>query len=82
MKQYFQAMILGPIISMMGNKKMGTVFAPPTHDDYNFLIELFEAGKLKPVIDRRFQLNELSEAFQYYGDGHAIGKIVITVEPE
>ena len=82
MKQYFQAMILGSMISMMGSMKMGTVFAPPTHDDFNFLIELFEAGKFAPVLDRRFPLSELAEALQYYGDGHAIGKIVITIEQE
>jgi NADPH:quinone reductase-like Zn-dependent oxidoreductase len=82
MKQYFQAMLLGPLISMVGSKKMGTVFAPPTHKDYYYLIELFEAGKLTPVIDKRFPLSELAEAFQYYGDGHAIGKIIITVEQE
>ena len=80
MKQYFQAMLLGPLISMVGSKKMGTVFAPPTHEDYNFLIELFEAGKLTPVIDRRFPLSELAEALRYYGEGHAQGKVVITVE--
>jgi len=82
MKQYFQAMLLGSMISMMGRKKIGTVFAPPTLNDYNFLIELFEAGKLIPVIDRRFQLSELAEALKYYGDGHAVGKVVITLEPE
>ena len=44
-----------------------------------FLIELFEAGKLVPVIDRRYPLSEVSEALRYYGEGHAQGKIVITV---
>jgi NADPH:quinone reductase-like Zn-dependent oxidoreductase len=82
MKQYFQAMLLGPLISMVGSKKMGTVFAPPTHEDYNFLIELFEAGKLTPVIDRCYPLSELAEALRYYGEGHAVGKVVITVEHE
>ena len=75
-----QAMLLGPLISMMGSKKMGTVFAPPTHEDYLFLIELFEAGKFAPVIDRRYPLSEVAEALQYYGEGHARGKVVITVE--
>jgi len=41
--------------------------------------ELFEAGKIKPVIDRCYKLNETAEAFQYYGEGHARGKVVITV---
>lgn len=80
MKQYFQAMLLGPLISMTGNKKMGTVFAPPKREDYLFLIELYEAGKLAPAIDRSFPLSEVPEALRYYGEGHAQGKVVITVE--
>lgn len=81
MNQYFQAMLLGPLISRMGSKKMCAVFAPPTHEDYLFLIELFEAGKLVPVIDRHYPLNEVAEALRYYGEGNARGKVVITVEP-
>ena len=77
--QYFQAMLLGPLLSVMGSKKMGTVFAPPTQKDYAFLIELFETGKLVPVIDRRYSLNELAEALRYYGEGHSQGKIVINI---
>jgi NADPH:quinone reductase-like Zn-dependent oxidoreductase len=77
--QYFQAMLLGPLLSVMGNKKMGTVFAPPTQKDYAFLIELFEAGRLVPVIDRRYPLDEVAEALRYYGEGHSQGKIVITI---
>ena len=80
MNQYFQAMLLGPLISRMGSKKMCAVFAPPTHEDYLFLIELFEAGKLVPVIDRHYPLNEVAEALRYYGEGNARGKVVITVE--
>ena len=80
MSQYFQAMLLGPLISRMGSKKMGTVFAPPTQKDLDFLIELFESGKVVPVIDRRYPLSEVAEALRYYGEGHARGKVVITVE--
>jgi NADPH:quinone reductase-like Zn-dependent oxidoreductase len=82
MKQYFQAMLLGPLISMTGSKKVGTVFAPPTREDYLFLIKLYETGKLVPVIDRRYQLSEVAEALRYYGEGHARGKVVITVEQD
>jgi hypothetical protein len=53
MSQYFQAMLLGPLISMVGRKKMGTVFAPPTQKDYDFLIELYEAGKVARARVRR-----------------------------
>jgi NADPH:quinone reductase-like Zn-dependent oxidoreductase len=45
-----------------------------------FIKELLEAGKVKPVIDRRYPLREVPEAIRYLGEGHAKGKIVITVE--
>lgn len=80
--QYFQAMLLGPVISIMDNKEMGTVFSPPTQEDLKFLIELYEAGKLAPVIDRTYPLSETAEALRYYGEGNARGKIVITMEQE
>ena len=47
--------------------------------DLAFMIELFEAGKVVPVIDRRYPLSEVPEAFRYFGEGHAQGKVVITV---
>jgi NADPH:quinone reductase-like Zn-dependent oxidoreductase len=48
--------------------------------DLAFMKELIEAGKVKPVIDRRYTLSEVAEALRYYGEGHARGKVVITVE--
>jgi NADPH:quinone reductase-like Zn-dependent oxidoreductase len=45
-----------------------------------FLNELLEAGKVVPVIDRRYPLSEVAEAFRYFGEGHTQGKVVITVE--
>jgi NADPH:quinone reductase-like Zn-dependent oxidoreductase len=47
--------------------------------DLHYLAELFEAGKLKPVIDKCFPIEETADAFQYFGDGSFKGKIVITV---
>ncbi len=41
--------------------------------------ELIEAGKVMSVIDKRYQLSEAPEALRYYEEGHALGKIVITV---
>ena len=43
------------------------------------LQELLEAGKVTPVIDRRYELSEIADALRYLGEGHAQGKIVITV---
>ena len=44
-----------------------------------FLRGLLEAGKLKPVVDRRYELRETADAFRYLGEGHARGKIVVTL---
>jgi NADPH:quinone reductase-like Zn-dependent oxidoreductase len=82
MTQYAQAMFFGPLISIVSKKKIGTVFAPPNRKDYAFLTELFEEGKLVPVVDRSFPLCETGEAFRYYGEGNTQGKVVITMEPD
>ncbi len=78
MARFFQTAFLGPWISMIGSKKMGAVGAKP-NEGLAFIIELFEAGKVKPVIDRCYPLSEVAEAFRYFGEGHAKGKVVITM---
>ena len=75
----FQVMFLGPLISMTTSKKMGILMHKP-NKDLAFMKELFEAGKVKPVIDRRYPLSEVPEALRYFGEGHAKGKVVITLE--
>jgi len=76
-----QTVFLGPLISIFGSKKMGLVmWKPNKKEDMVFMGELFEAGKVVPVIDRRYPLSEFPEALQYLEEGHHQGKIVITVE--
>ena len=65
---------------MIGSKKLGSMTAKPNPKDLVFMKELLEAGKVKPVIDRRYPLSEAAEALRYLGEGHARGKVVITVE--
>jgi NADPH:quinone reductase-like Zn-dependent oxidoreductase len=78
--QILQAMFLGPLISMTGSKKMGTVmWKPNKKEDLVFIKDLFEAGKVVPVIDRRYPLSEVAEALRYLDEGHHQGKVVITV---
>jgi NADPH:quinone reductase-like Zn-dependent oxidoreductase len=81
MTRFFQAMLLGPLISMTGRKKPGTLgWAKPNKEVFPFLVELLETGKVVPIIDRCYPLNEVPEALQYYGDGYTQGKVVITVK--
>lgn len=78
--QIFQAILLGPCISMTGSKKMGAVSLKPSQKDLVFMKELLEAGKIVPMIDRFYKLSEVPDAFKYLEEGHASGKVVITVE--
>jgi NADPH:quinone reductase-like Zn-dependent oxidoreductase len=48
--------------------------------DLKYLVELFEAGKLKPYIDKCFPLEKTADAYRYYGEGDFKGKIVVTVD--
>jgi NADPH:quinone reductase-like Zn-dependent oxidoreductase len=77
--QLFQALLLGPFVSMTGSKKMGALSAKPDQEDLVFVKELVEAGKVIPVIDRRYPLSGVAEALRYLEEGHARGKVVITV---
>ena len=80
MAQIFQPMLLGPWITMTGSKKMVNLSVRPNQKDLVFMKDLLEAGKVKPVIDRSYTLSEIAEALRYYEQGHARGKVVITVE--
>ncbi len=80
MAQIFQPMLLGPWLSMAGSKKFYVLTLKINQKDLSFMKELIEAGKVKPVIDRRYPLNGAAEALRYYGEGHARGKVVITME--
>ncbi|MBY0148219.1 NAD(P)-dependent alcohol dehydrogenase [Neobacillus niacini] len=77
--QMFQAMLQGPWIAKTSNKKVGTFLQRQNQKDLNALKELVESGKVKPVIDRKYKLSDLSEAFRYFEQGHAQGKVVIKV---
>ena len=78
MSLMFQVLFLGPWISLTGSKKMGILAIKP-NKDLPFMKELFEAGKVVPVIDRRYTLSEVPEALRYLGEGHAKGKLVINI---
>ena len=77
----FQVLFLGAWVSMTGSKKIGAMgTVKPNKEDLVFIKDLLEAGKVVPVIDRRYPLSETAEAIRYLEKGHAQGKVVITVE--
>ena len=77
-RQLTDALLFGHLLSM-GRQKLGNLLAKPNQADLLFLKELCEAGKLKPLIDWRFLLSEVPAAIRYLEDGHARGKVVVTV---
>jgi NADPH:quinone reductase-like Zn-dependent oxidoreductase len=79
MAQIFQPMLLGAWISSEG-RKMSNLAMKPDADDLAYVMGLIEAGKVAPVIDKRFPLGELSEAMRYYGQGRSRGKVVVTMD--
>jgi NADPH:quinone reductase-like Zn-dependent oxidoreductase len=76
-----QAMSLGPPLSWIGSKKMRFFIAKINARDLHLLKDLLETGKIVPVIDRRYPLGEVAEAIRYREEGHAQGKVVITIHP-
>ena len=78
--QFFQAMLLGSLLSEKGGKKLSSMgIAKVNQEDLAHLGELLETGEIVPVIDRSYPLSETTEAFRYVEEIHAQGKVVITV---
>jgi NADPH:quinone reductase-like Zn-dependent oxidoreductase len=75
----FQVLLLGPWIRGITGKKMRILAVQPNLKDLVYVTELYEAGKVVPVIDRRYPLSEIPEALRYLGEGRTKGKVVITV---
>ncbi len=64
---------------MTGKKEMSNLLQRANQKDLINLKELLEDEKIKPVIDRRYKISEVQEAFRYFAEGHALGKVIITV---
>jgi NADPH:quinone reductase-like Zn-dependent oxidoreductase len=78
-KQMFQPMILGPLITAGSRKKVIILSAKSNREDLEYLKDLIMEGRIRPVIDRKFSLDQVPDAMRYQGEGHAHGKIVITM---
>ena len=73
-----KTVVLGLLVSTIHKKGMRLAILKP-NKDLPYMIELFEAKKLKPVIDGHYRLNDVPNAFKYFGEGHHKGKVVITI---
>jgi NADPH:quinone reductase-like Zn-dependent oxidoreductase len=70
-----RAMMLSPLVG----QKLGTFVNKENHEDLLVLGELIESGKVTPIIDRTYSLAEVPEAIRYLEEGHARGKVVISL---
>ena len=73
-------LIAAIVLSRFVSQKLVTFLARPNKKDLIIMHDLMKAGKVKPVIDRRYKLREVPEAIRYLGGGHARGKVVITLQ--
>jgi NADPH:quinone reductase-like Zn-dependent oxidoreductase len=76
-----EALLLGPVVSRLGNRWTGLLlwWKPFEPSDVAAILKLIAEGKVRPMIDRRFPLAQVREALRYVDEGHAMGKIIITV---
>lgn len=71
--------LLGPLLKLATGKNLRVLAVPQNRDDLVAITELCEAGKIIPVIDRHYSLQEVPEALRYVGEGRHKGKVVITM---
>lgn len=75
-----QATLLGPVLSLIHRVTVRSLAARPSRDDLRFVGKLLDSGVVVPAIDRCYPLRELPEAMRYLANGHAAGKIIITMK--
>jgi NADPH:quinone reductase-like Zn-dependent oxidoreductase len=76
-RRFLTALLLGPVLSLTGQRRFRTFTLNPHRDDLKFVPELLESGEVEPAIDRQYRLDEVPEAIRYLEAGHATGKVVI-----
>ena len=79
LSQVFKSILFGWLMSF-GSKKIRFLAAKSNQKDLEFITKLVVDGKIKPVIDKRYPLEQAADAMKYLCEGHALGKVVINVE--
>lgn len=78
-EQMMDAIAKGPFVAMTGGPIMGKHSANLNHGELTYIAGLVASGKVRPVIDRRYPLAQTADAVRYIEEGHAAGKVVITI---
>jgi NADPH:quinone reductase-like Zn-dependent oxidoreductase len=73
-------MIAAPVLSRFMSQKFVTFIAKMSKEDLAIMGQLIAIGRVRPVIDKRYRLGQASEAIPYLEQGHARGKVVMTLE--
>jgi len=76
---FFRGMLRAPVMSLFVGQRLRGLASKVKREDLIALTELIEAGSVTPVIDRTYPLIEAPDAIRYLEEGHARGKIVVTV---
>jgi NADPH:quinone reductase-like Zn-dependent oxidoreductase len=76
----FGRVIHALLVSPFSSQKMGMMMADSNQKDLTVLADMMQSGKMKPVIDRTYKLSEVPAAIAYLEEGHARGKVIITVD--
>lgn len=75
-----QTLAMAPLTAWLEKKKAGLLIHKPKAEDLLTWNALVEAGQVRPVIDRQYTLSEAAEAIRYFGEGRAVGKVVIRMD--
>jgi NADPH:quinone reductase-like Zn-dependent oxidoreductase len=75
----FQSMILGPLINLLGSKKFKKLLVSPRSEDLTVLKEMAENGKLVPVLEKVYSMDQIQEAHTRSETGRVVGKVVVKV---
>jgi NADPH:quinone reductase-like Zn-dependent oxidoreductase len=80
-RRLLQVFLVGGLISRMGSKQLGVLIARPNSADLEELAAEVVAGRIRPIIEKEYGLDEVPEAMRHLGGERALGKIVIRVKP-
>jgi NADPH:quinone reductase-like Zn-dependent oxidoreductase len=76
---FFRQILRGPLLSAVSRRSYRPVIAQEEQDDLLAMAELIDAGKLTPIVDCTFDLAKAADAVRYLAQGHAAGKVVVTI---